>query len=268
VSRVDGKTILITGAASGIGAATARVLAEAGGEVWLADIDAAVGEELAADLRSAGHTARFQTLDVTDEHQWVQVIEQIQAAGGLDVLVNNAGVVVVCAIEQTALADLERLTAVNLHGTFLGLKHAVPAMRPRAAANPAGGCIVNVSSAVGIKGYPFGAAYSMTKGGVRLLTKSAAVEFAHLKYNIRVNSIHPGLVATPMLDRETVEHARLGSLGSSSAAGTRAVFEAMAPIGRFGQPEEIARGILFLAADDSSFMTGAELVMDGGDTAG
>lgn len=268
MSRVDGKTILITGAAQGIGAATARVLAEAGAELFLADIDAAAGEALAADLQAAGYTARFLQLDVADEADWANAISQVDAHGGLDVLVNNAGIVVVARIEQTELADLERITAVNLHGTFLGMKHAVPAMKARAAASLAGGSIVNVSSAVGIKGYPFGAAYSMTKGGVRLLTKSAAVEFAMLKYNIRVNSIHPGLVDTPMLEQETVEHARLGSLGGTTEAGTRTAFEAMAPIGRFGQPEEIARGILFLASDDSAFMTGAELVMDGGDTAG
>lgn len=268
MSRVDGKTILITGAAQGIGAATARVLAEAGAEIFLADRDAATGEAVAGELAAAGHTARFLQLDVTDEAQWQDVIRQIEALGGLDVLVNNAGIVVVGGIEQTELTDLERITAVNLHGTFLGMKHAVPAMKARAAASKAGGSIVNVSSAVGIKGYPFGAAYSMTKGGVRLLTKSAAVEFAMLKYNIRVNSIHPGLVATPMLEQETVEHARLGHLGGTNEAVTRAAFEAMAPIGRFAEPDEIARGILFLASDDSSFMTGSELVMDGGDTAG
>lgn len=268
MSRVDGKTILITGAAHGIGAATAQVLAEAGAELFLADIDAAAGEALAVDLQGAGYKAQFLRLDVADEAQWVSAISQVEAHGGLDVLVNNAGIVVVGGIEQTSLADLERICAVNLHGTFLGMKHAVPAMKARAVPSKAGGSIVNVSSVVGIKAYPFGAAYSMTKGGVRALTKSAAVEFAMLKYNIRVNSIHPGLVETPMLEQETVEHARLGSLAGTSEADTRAAFEQMAPIGRFAEPEEIARGILFLASDDSSFMTGAELVMDGGDTAG
>ena len=268
MSRVDGKTILVTGAAQGIGAATARVLAAAGAELFLADIDSAGGEALAAELQAAGCTAHFVVLNVADEAQWADAISQVEAHGGLDALVNNAGIVLVGGIEQTGLADLERITAVNLHGTFLGMKHAVPAMKARAAASKAGGAIVNVSSVVGIKAYPFGAAYSMTKGGVRALTKSAAVEFAMLKYNIRVNSIHPGLVETPMLEQETVEHARLGSLGGTSEADTRAAFEQMAPIGRFAEPEEIARGILFLASDDSSFMTGAELVMDGGDTAG
>lgn len=268
MSRVDGKTILITGAAQGIGAATARVLAAAGAELFVADIDEAAGEALVAGLQGTGCNAQFLPLDVTDEAQWQKVLRQVADQGGLDVLVNNAGIVIVGGIEQTSLADLERITAVNLHGTFLGIKHAVPVMKARAAARAAGGSIVNVSSAVGIKAYPFGAAYSMTKGGVRLLTKSAAVEFAMLKYNIRVNSIHPGLVETPMLEQETVEHARLGSLGGTTEAATRAAFEAMAPIGRFAEPEEIARGILFLASDDSSFMTGSELVMDGGDTAG
>lgn len=263
MSSVHGKRALVTGAANGIGAATARVLAEAGAEVFLADIAVADGEAAVAQLQAAGHTATFIRLDVSQESDWAAAVEQV---GELDVLVNNAGIVIVSSIEEMSLEDLQRITSINLHGVFLGMKHMVPAMKVRAAAREAGGSIVNVSSVVGIKAYPFGAAYSMTKGGVRLLTKSAAVEFALLKYNIRVNSIHPGLIETPMLDQETVEHAQLGSLGSTEDE-TRKAFEDMAPIGRFGSPEEIAKGILFLASDDSSFMTGSELVIDGGDTA-
>ncbi len=223
---------------------------------------------VASEITDSGLRAEFIALDVSDETSWQSAIQRVEADfGGLDILVNNAGIVVVGPIEQTTLTDLERICHVNLHGTFLGLKHAVPLMKARARASGAGGSIVNVSSAVGIKGYPFGAAYSMTKGGVRLLTKSAALEFAELGYNIRVNSIHPGLVETPMLEQEAVEHAGLGSLGSDSTAETRRIFENMAPIKRFARPVEIARAVLFLASDDSSFMTGSELVVDGGDTA-
>jgi NAD(P)-dependent dehydrogenase (short-subunit alcohol dehydrogenase family) len=269
MSRIDGKIALITGAAQGIGAETARILAAAGATVVVTDRDEDRGRRVAEEINRAGQAATFLTLDVADETNWRSVAQQVEADfGGLDILVNNAGIVLVGAIERTALADIERICQVNLHGTFLGLKHAVPLMKARAQASAAGSSIVNVSSAVGIKGYPFGAAYSMTKGGVRLLTKSAALEFAELGYNIRVNSIHPGLVDTPMLEQEAVEHAGLGSLGSDSAAETRQVFENMAPIKRFAEPVEIARAVLFLASDDSSFMTGSELVVDGGDTAG
>lgn len=268
MSRIDGKIALITGAARGIGAETARVLATAGGAVIVTDRDQDHGRTVAREITDSGSRAEFIALDVSDETSWKSAMERVEADfGGLDILVNNAGIVVVGPIEHTALADLERICHINLHGTFLGLKHAVPLMKARARASEAGGSIVNVSSAVGIKGYPFGAAYSMTKGGVRLLTKSAALEFAELGYNIRVNSIHPGLVETPMLEQEAVEHAGLGSLGSDSAAETRRIFEDMAPIKRFARPVEIARAVLFLASDDSSFMTGSELVVDGGDTA-
>lgn len=269
MSRIDGKIALITGAAQGIGAETARILAAAGATVVVTDRDQDRGRRVAEEINRVDQAATFLTLDVADETNWRSVAQQVEADfGGLDVLVNNAGIVVVGPVERTALADLERICQVNLHGTFLGLKHAVPLMKARARASTTGGSIVNVSSAVGIKGYPFGAAYSMTKGGVRLLTKSAALEFAELGYNIRVNSIHPGLVDTPMLAQEAVEHAGLGSLGSDSAAETRQFFENMAPIKRFAEPVEIARAVLFLASDDSSFMTGSELVVDGGDTAG
>jgi NAD(P)-dependent dehydrogenase (short-subunit alcohol dehydrogenase family) len=270
MNRIDGKIALITGAAQGIGAETARILAAAGATVLVTDRDQDRGHRVTEEINRAGQAATFLALDVADEANWQLVAQQVDADfGGLDILVNNAGIVVVGPIEHTALADLERICQVNLHGTFLGLKHAVPVMKARAqASSAAGGSIVNVSSAVGIKGYPFGAAYSMTKGGVRLLTKSAALEFAELGYNIRVNSIHPGLVDTPMLTQEAVEHAGLGSLGSDSAAETRQFFENMAPIKRFAAPVEIARAVLFLASDDSSFMTGSELVVDGGDTAG
>jgi NAD(P)-dependent dehydrogenase (short-subunit alcohol dehydrogenase family) len=263
MSRIDGKRALVTGAANGIGAGTARVLAEAGAEVFLADIAAVEGEALANELRGAGHAAQFIQLDVSQEDQWARAIDQV---GELDVLVNNAGIVIVSSIEQMSLEELQKITSINLHGVFLGMKHAVPAMKARAKARQAGGSIINVSSVVGMKAYPFGAAYSMTKGGVRILTKSAAIEFAMLKYNIRVNSIHPGLIETPMLVQETVEHAQLGSLADSEEA-MREAFVEMTPLGRLGEPEEIAKGILFLASDDSSFMTGSELVIDGGDTA-
>lgn len=263
MSRLTGKRALVTGAANGIGAATARVLAEAGAEIFLADIAAEQGEAAVAGLKAAGHTATFIRLDVSQEEQWKAAVAQ---AGELDVLVNNAGIVIVSSIEEMQLADLQRITSINLHGVFLGMKHAVPAMKARAKVHEAGGSIINVSSVVGMKAYPFGAAYSMTKGGVRILTKSAAIEFAMLGYNIRVNSIHPGLIETPMLDQETVEHAKLGSLADSEDA-MRQAFVDMTPLGRLGEPEEIAKGILFLASDDSSFMTGSELVIDGGDTA-
>jgi len=267
VARLAGKFALVTGAAHGIGAEIARVLAGEGAAVVAADIDRQGADGVAAEIVAGGGQARSIELDVAEQSAWQAAADSVAAnEGGLDILVNNAGIVRVGRLEDLPLADLEHICRVNLIGGFLAIQHMLPLMKARAAASAAGGSIINISSAVGIKAYPFGAAYSMTKGGLRLLSKSAAVEFALLGYNIRVNSIHPGLVETPMLAQEIERHAVLGTLGKDPAEVRRA-FERMAPVGRFGQPGEIARAVLFLASDDSAFMTGAELVVDGGDTA-
>lgn len=267
---LTGKVALVTGAAQGIGAAVARTLAAAGAAVIVTDLDARseMARAVVAQISNSGYRAEFIVLDVSAEPQWQSVLEQIeQRHGGLDILVNNAGVVLVKPVEQVSLEEMRWITGINIEGVFLGVKHALPLMRPRAAANPAGASIINVSSAMGIKGYPFGSLYSMTKGAIRLFSKSVALEFAQLKYNIRVNSVHPGLVDTAMVDFETDQLSRLGAMGASTPEEMRQAFVSYNPMGRLGTPQELANAVLFLASDLSSFITGSEMTVDGGETA-
>ena len=264
------KTALITGAASGIGASVARTLAAAGATVIVTDLEAqsAAGQEVVAGIERQGGNARFLDLDISSELQWKTVMAVVQESyGGLDILVNNAGVVLVKPIEETSLEELRWISQVNIEGVFLGVIHALPLMKVRAQSNPAGASIINFSSAMGMKGYPFGSLYSMTKGAIRLFSKSIALEFAQLKYNIRVNSIHPGLVDTAMVAHESEKLSALGAMGTSTPAEMRQAFESLNPLGRLGTPQELANAVLFLASDMSSFITGSELAVDGGETA-
>jgi NAD(P)-dependent dehydrogenase (short-subunit alcohol dehydrogenase family) len=252
MGRVQDKVALITGAASGIGLATAQLLAAEGARVVIADLDRAAGERAAAAI---GAGAAFQPLDVRSEDDWIAVTDRVAAEfDRLDILVNNAGVVLLADIEATTLADWRALMAVNHDGVFLGCKHAIRVMKTRG-----GGSIVNMSSVAGQIGHPALAAYCASKGGVRLLTKAVALHCARRGYDIRCNSVHPSFVDTPMLD---------GMLAhTGDPAKTHSGWSAAAPLGRLAQPAEVARTILFLASDDSSFTTGAELVIDGGMTA-
>jgi 3(or 17)beta-hydroxysteroid dehydrogenase len=252
MGRVQGKVALITGAASGIGLAAAQLLGEEGADVVIADRDQSRSEAAVAAL---GRRARIHALDVTREDQWITVTDAVASAfGRLDILVNSAGTVLLKDVEATTLAEWRDLMAVNLDGTFLGCKHAVRVMKHRG-----GGSIVNMSSVAGIVGHGGLAAYSASKGGVRLLTKSVALHCARKGYNIRCNSVHPSFAETPML-QSIIAAAR-------DPAKMAAMCNAAAPLGRLAQPIEIARTILFLASDESSFTTGAELVVDGGLTA-
>jgi 3(or 17)beta-hydroxysteroid dehydrogenase len=252
MGRVQDKVALVTGGASGIGFATAKLLAEEGASVVVADRDVAASTAAVAEL---GQRACFHRLDVTREDEWVAVIDAVvRDFGRIDILVNNAGVVLFKDIEATTLDEWRDLMAVNLDGVFLGCKHAVRVMKDRS-----GGSIVNLSSVAGLIGSGNLAAYCASKGGVRLLTKSVALHCARKGYNIRCNSVHPSFAETPML-RTMIASARNPE---KLAAG----FTAAAPLGRLAQPIEIARTILFLASDESAFTTGAELVVDGGLTA-
>jgi 3(or 17)beta-hydroxysteroid dehydrogenase len=249
---VQDKVALVTGGASGIGLAAATLFAEEGAAVVIADRDEAAGRSAAAALAPR---ASFQRLDVTREDDWVAVTDAVMREyGRLDVLVNSAGVVLFKDIEQTTLDEWRTLMAINLDGTFLGCKHAVRVMKGRG-----GGAIVNMSSVAGLIGAGNLAAYSASKGGVRLLTKSVALHCARKGYNIRCNSVHPSFAETPMLQSMITSARNPEKL----AAG----FAAAAPLGRLAQPIEIARTILFLASDESAFTTGAEFVVDGGLTA-
>jgi NAD(P)-dependent dehydrogenase (short-subunit alcohol dehydrogenase family) len=251
MGRVQDKVALVTGGASGIGFAAAKLFVEEGATVVVADRDEAASTAAVAAL---GQRACVHRLDVTREDQWVAVTDAaVRDFGRIDILVNSAGVVLFKDIEATTLEEWRELMAVNLDGTFLGCKHAVRVMKD------GGGSIVNLSSVAGLIGSGNLAAYSASKGGVRLLTKSVALHCARKGYNIRCNSVHPSFADTPML-RSMIAAAR-------NPEKLEANFTAAAPLGRLAQPIEIARTILFLASDESAFTTGAELVVDGGLTA-
>jgi len=252
MGRLDGKIALITGGASGIGLAAARLFLDEGATLVLTDRDRSAAD---AALAAVGNRGKFHLLDVTREEHWIAVTDAAVAEyGRLDVLVNSAGVALLRDIETTTLEEWRTLMAVNLDGTFLGCKHAVRVMKGRS-----GGSIVNMSSVAGLIGSGNLAAYSASKGGVRLLTKSVALHCARKGYNIRCNSVHPSFVETPML-RGMIAAGR-------DPAKMAANYTSAAPLGRLAQPIEVARTILFLASDESGFTTGAELVVDGGLTA-
>jgi 3(or 17)beta-hydroxysteroid dehydrogenase len=266
MNRLDGKVALISGAARGIGAATARLMVEAGAKVAIGDVLDERGREIAQAISGAGDTVIYVHLDVTRAEDWTDAVAATVARfGGLDILVNNAGLFLGKGLEEASLDDWHRVCAVNLTGVFLGTKHSLPALRERARQSAHGSAIVNLASVAGLVGSQLDPLYSLTKGGVTLFTKSAALEFARKGYRIRVNSIHPGLIQTDMGEQTFVSRAR--NLGTNDVDAVRQQVMARHPIGRLGVPDDIANGIVFLASDDSGFMTGAGLVIDGGSTA-
>ncbi|MFO1172222.1 MAG: glucose 1-dehydrogenase [Hyphomicrobiaceae bacterium] len=257
MGRIQGKSCIITGGAAGIGEATARLMAREGGKVVISDIDDTRGEALAKSLREAGAEALFLHHDVRSEAEWQRVFATcVQHFGRVDVLVNNAGIGVGGKPDEETLESWRHMTSINLDGVFLGTKHALIAM---AAQSPKGGSIVNLASILGLVGDPYAGAYNAAKGGVTVYTKSVALYAAKQGLGIRVNSVHPGYIWTPMVE------------GFLSKAGDvekgRKNLEALHPIGRLGEPDDIAYGILYLASDEAKFVTGAELVIDGGYTA-
>jgi NAD(P)-dependent dehydrogenase (short-subunit alcohol dehydrogenase family) len=256
VAAFEGHVALITGAASGIGRATALLLASEGASVAVADVDRS-GADVAKEM---GDGALFIHLDVSDEQQWRDAIAAAASKfGRLDVLVNNAGVTTSKPIVELTLDEWRRVMAVNLDGAFLGMTHAIPAIR----AGRRGGAIVNVSSASSIVAAPGAAAYCASKAALTMLTKVAALECASDR--IRVNSVHPGGVRTPMWRTNDWWEAHVARAGGEDAA-----FAALArdtPLRRMAEPDEIARAILYLASAESSFITGSEFVIDGGYTA-
>ncbi len=266
MNRLDGKVALISGAARGIGAETARLMAEAGAKVAIGDVLDERGRDTVRAIEGAGGAAIYIPLDVTREEDWTAAVTAATGRfGGLDILVNNAGIFLGMGIEEATLADWHRLCGVNLTGVFLGTKLALPALRHSAQKSPHGSVIVNLSSAAGLVGSPSDPLYSMTKGGVALFTKSAALEFARKGYRIRVNSIHPGLIETDMGEQVFASRAR--NIGTNDLDEARRESLERLPIGRLGTVTDIAKGIVFLASDDAGFMTGAGLVVDGGTTA-
>jgi 3(or 17)beta-hydroxysteroid dehydrogenase len=265
MNRLDGKIAFVSGGARGIGAETARLMVEGGARVVIGDVLDERGRATARALEVAGGQALYAHLDVTRAEDWAGVIETVVARfGGLDILVDNAGIFLAKGIEEATAADWERLCAINLTGVVLGTQAALPALRERGAASPQGSAIVNLSSIAGLVGSGLAPLYSLTKGGITTFTKSLALEFARKGYRIRVNSIHPGIIDDEMGAQAIAARAQVR--GETDIAA-RAQASAAHPIGRLGTVTDIANGIVFLASDDAGFMTGAGLTVDGGWTA-
>ena len=260
MGQVQGKVALITGAAAGIGAACAEALAAEGARVVLTDLDDARGEALAAKLRDAGHQALYLHQDVVDEARWAEVIAAIEAQfGRLDVLVSNAGIAIMKPLLDMTLSEWRRQNAVNIDGVFLSVKYAIPAMR-----RAGGGSIIMMSSIAGIRGSAGLAGYSASKGAVRLFSKSVALECAGARDGIRCNSVHPGVIETDIWQKMPQ-----GSQdGRNAPIDPRQLAANIVPLGEAGTAADIAAGVVFLASDASRHMTGSELVIDGGSTAG
>ena len=248
--RLEGKVALISGGARGQGAVEARMFAEEGASVVIGDILDDQGRQTEAELQELGYQVTYVHLDVTNESDWLSAVQTaVSAYGKLDILLNNAGILIRKNIEETTVEDWDRIFAVNSKGVFLGTKAAIPAMRENG-----GGSIINISSTAGLVGSPNGSAsYTATKGSVRLFTKSTAIQ--HARDGIRCNSIHPGPIETDMI-ADTLNDPENMALRMQRL-----------PLGRVGKPSEIAYGAIYLASDESSFVTGSELVIDGGTTA-
>ena len=250
MARLEGKVALISGGARGQGAVEARMFAEEGASVVIGDILDDQGRQTEAELQEFGYNVTFVHLDVTSESDWDAAVQAaVGAYGKLDILLNNAGILIRKNIEETTEEDWDRIFAINAKGVFLGTKAAIPAMRENG-----GGSIINISSTAGLVGSPNGSAsYTATKGAVRLFTKSTAIQ--HAREGIRCNSIHPGPIETDMIADTLNDPANLE------------LRMQRLPLGRVGKPSEIAYGAIYLASDESSFVTGSELVIDGGTTA-
>jgi NAD(P)-dependent dehydrogenase (short-subunit alcohol dehydrogenase family) len=248
--RLAGKVALISGGARGMGAVEARLFAREGARVVIGDILEAEGRQVEADIKAAGGEAVFVRLDVTSEADWQRAVATtVSRFGKLNILVNNAGIGGPGLVETTSVEEWDRVMDVNARGVFLGTKTAIPAMR-----QAGGGSIINISSQLGLVGVDNSSPqYQASKGAVRLLTKATAIQYA--REGIRVNSVHPGPIATPMTAARRADPQQYQLTVSRI------------PLGRYGQPEDVAYGVLYLASDESAYVTGSELVIDGGWTA-
>lgn len=258
MNRVAGKIAIVTGAGSGLGEAIARMLARHGATVVLADRDEKQGRRVQRAIKAEGGSSLFTPLDVTQEDEWARVMALVKRRyGTLNIAVNCAGINVGRSFpSETSLSDWSKVIAVNLEGVFLGTKHALALM---AMGSPVNGTIINVSSVMGIVALAGIGPYSASKGGVRAYSKSVALSCAEMNLNVRVNTVHPGFIETPLL--------RQGMQRFADVAEAEKTYNALQPVGHLGEPDDIAYGVLYLASDESKFMTGAELVIDGGYTA-
>jgi NAD(P)-dependent dehydrogenase (short-subunit alcohol dehydrogenase family) len=258
MTNLNGRVALVTGGARGLGAAAARALAEAGAKVVVSDIGD--GNDTAASIGGA-----YVTHHVTSEADWENAIDfTSKTFGGLDILVNNAGIFWVRPISMTTLEAFRQMQQVNVEGVFLGLKYGIPAIAKRAQQWDGGGSIINISSVAGLVGAANLISYNASKGAVRLMTKSAALECAEQKLKIRVNSVHPGMIDTHMMRGAA---SLLAKVAGTDEETERARMAKRHPLGRVGRDTDVANAVLFLAGDSSAFMTGSEVVVDGGMTA-
>jgi 3(or 17)beta-hydroxysteroid dehydrogenase len=266
MTSLQGQTALVTGGAGGIGSAICRRLSLDGALVVVADLDREQADRVARGIVSDGGRAVGIGLDITDRDQWKAAVAQTtEIGGGLNILVNNAGGARIKPFEALSADDWKHDIDVNLNGAFFGIKEALETMRQTASRSPSGGAIINIASVSALKGSAGMPAYSAGKGGLRLFSKAIAVDFARRGYRIRVNSVFPGLIDTPLTKPLFESQLKAGSDENFESARAR-ILERY-PIGRIGRPEEIASVVSFLAGDDSSYMVGAELVVDGGLTA-
>lgn len=254
MGRVDNKVVVVTGAALGIGNATAVLLAREGAKVAVTDILSEDGRQLVKEITTAGGEARYWQLDTNDERSVSDALAAVvDTYGRLDVLVNNAGISGVSKpTDEITLEEWNRVISINLTGVFLCTKHAIPYLR-----KAGGGSIINLSSIYGLVGAPDAPPYHAAKGGVRLMSKTDALLYA--ADNIRVNSVHPGFIWTPMVEHFLADQ--------DDSEGARKALDELHPLGHIGEPNDVAYGVLYLASDESKFVTGSELVIDGGYTA-
>ena len=261
MGRVSGKIALVTGGGSGIGKGSAELLAKEGAKVVVTDIVEADARAVADGINKAGGAAMALHHDVTDEKRWAEVIAEVKKSyGAMHVLFNNAGIALGGMTWEQSLEDWRKQTAVNLDGVFLGCKHGIPLMR-----DSGGGSIIITSSIAGLQGSPGLSGYCATKGAVRLYAKAVAMECARAGFNIRVNTVHPGIIETPIWTK--IPGSVFGG-NRANAIDPNAFATATAPLKRAGKPLDIANGVLFLASDESAYMTGSEMVIDGGLVAG
>ena len=247
--RLQNKVALISGGAKGMGAVEAKLFAKEGAKVVIGDVLETEGKQIEAEINETGGECLFVPLDVTDENQWNEAVAAtLGRVGKLDILINNAGIFRTGRVEETSSAEWDQVMDINAKGVFLGAKAAIPAMR-----EAGGGSIINLSSVAGLVGAAYSTAYSASKGAVRLFTKSTAIQYA--TDGVRCNSIHPGVIQTDMT-KEAIADSQFKAQRLDPT-----------PLARLGQPEDVAYGALYLASDESSFVTGAELVIDGGWTA-
>jgi len=265
VKKLQGRVALVTGGARGIGAASAKALAAEGAAVLITDVLDEDGQKTAAAIAETGARAGYLHHDVRDEAAWLGAVAEAEKRfGGLDILLNNAGIFALKPMAMTTIEEFRNMQAINVEGVFLGMKSAIPAIAKRAAQWGGGGSIINLSSVAGLKGAAFAVPYNASKGAVRLMTKGAALEVAQLGFKIRVNSIHPGVIDTLMGQKVMDDQV---AAGAGSANEVRSNIIAVHPLGRLGEAADIANAVVFLASDDSAFMTGSEVVVDGGLTA-